>query len=145
MSLDAGFRSCPRHDPSSCKELRLCWILCLAHHRSYLCHILHRRIPRQTRTAEKLLESRGHGELFQESNKMNTIFSGDLVRWIYFWNRSRNHCFSIPDLQLNSGKVGTRLKLCTEDVFTVLYILKSIYFRDIESFHFFKPRNHTIS
>ena len=132
MSLDAGFRSYPWHDPSTRKKLRMCWILCLACHRSYLCHILHRRIPRQTGTAEKLLESRGHGELFQESNKMNTIFSGDLVRWIYFWNRSRNHCFSIPDLQLNSGKVGTRLRPGTVDVFTVLYIPKSIYLRDME-------------
>ena len=119
MSLDAGFWSCSWHDPSSCKKLRLCWILCLAHHRSYLCHILHRRIPRQTGTAEKLLESRGHGELFQESKKPIRPFSGDLVHWIYFWNWSRNNCFSFPHLQLNPGKVGTRLRLGTVDVFTV--------------------------
>ena len=81
----------------------------------------------------------------KKAKKSNSFFSGDLVRWVYFWNRGRNHCFSIPDLQLNSGKVGTGLKLCTEDVFTVLYIIKSIYFRDIESFHLIKPWNNTLS
>ena len=38
-----------------------------------------------------------------------TWISGDLVRWIHFWNRGRNHGFSVPHLQLNPGKVGTRL------------------------------------
>ena len=38
-----------------------------------------------------------------------TWISGDLVRWIHFWNRGRNHRFSVPHLQLNPGKVGTRL------------------------------------
>merc|ERR1712210_271932 len=31
----------------------------------------------------------------------------------FFWNRSRNNCFSFPHLQLNPGKVGTRLRLGT--------------------------------
>ena len=67
MSLSAGFWSCPWHDPSSCKKLWLGWLLRLAHHRSCLCHLLHRRIPRKTRSPEELLESRDHGEFFQES------------------------------------------------------------------------------
>ena len=51
---------------------------------------------------------------------LNSFFSGDLVYWVYFWNWSRNNCFSFPHLQLNQGKVGTRLRHGTVDVFTVL-------------------------
>ena len=58
---------------------------------------------------------------------LNSSFSGDLVRWIYFWNRSRNHCFSFPHLQLNPGKVGTRLR--PRSCFHRFVNSQSIYFR----------------
>ena len=69
MSLHAGFRKCSWNDQTSREKLRLRWILCLARHRGRLCHFLRRRIPWQAGTPEELLESWGHGEFFQDTNK----------------------------------------------------------------------------
>ena len=85
MSLDAGFWSCPLHDPKNQApldssftftdspalpknptELWLRWVLCLAWHRCYLCHSLRRRIPRRTGPAENLA-SRDDSKLNQDS------------------------------------------------------------------------------
>ena len=82
MSLDAGFWSCPLHDPKNQApldssftftdspalpknpaELWLRWVLC---HRCYLCHSLRRRIPRRTGPAENLA-SRDDSKLNQDS------------------------------------------------------------------------------
>ena len=128
MSLDAGFWSCPWHDPSSCKELRLCWILCLAHHRSYLCHILHRRIPRQTGTAEKLLESRGHGELFQESKKIQFVLFRGFGALDLFLEPEQESLLFYSWSSTQFGKSGNETKTWHSRCFHRFVNCQTIYF-----------------